>query len=121
LRLDGKGNIVDTGKLILNGHDRFAERDGHYFNYVQPSEFHTRTPCDGINVYSFGTAPEQHQPSGTSNMSRIDSAILKYKTKDELTRDIDLNIYDDTETFVFAPNYNILRVMSGMAGVAYSN
>jgi len=80
--LDGKGNIVLDGLLVLNGHDRFARREGNYFNYVQPWQHHTRTPADGINVYSFALHPEQHQPTGTANMSRIDNTKLNYRTQD---------------------------------------
>jgi hypothetical protein len=123
LRLDGKGNMVITGNLVLNGHDRFALREGSYFNYVQPYQHHTRTPADGVNVYSFGLHPEQHQPTGTANMSRIDSARLVYSVQDNLTRSAGLvfDIYTGTSVLIYSPSYNVLRAMSGMAGTAYSN
>ena len=70
-------NPVSTAKLQLNGHDRFSERDGRYFNLVQPYQHHENVPTQGINVYSFGLKPEEHQPSGTCNMSRIDNATLQ--------------------------------------------
>ena len=73
---DGK-NPVSLAKLQLNGHDRFSERDGRYFNLVQPYQHHENVPSQGINVYSFGLKPEEHQPSGTCNMSRIDNATLQ--------------------------------------------
>ena len=73
---DGK-NPISTAKLQLNGHDRFSERDGRYFNLVQPYQHHENVPSQGINVYSFGLKPEEHQPSGTCNMSRIDNATLQ--------------------------------------------
>ena len=69
-------NPVLRAKLQLNGHDRFSERDGRYFNLVQPYQHHERVPVTGVNVYSFGLKPEEHQPSGTCNMSRIDNATL---------------------------------------------
>lgn len=123
LRLDGKGNMVVDGKLILNGQDRFATREGPYFNYVQPFQHHTRTPTDGINVYSFALQPEQHQPTGTCNMSRIDSTKLQYRTRDIFAalRSVALNIYINTIVYVFDVNYNVLRLMSGMGGLAYTN
>jgi hypothetical protein len=109
----------------LNGHDRFNVREGGYFNYVQPKQHHTRTPADGINVYSFGVHPEQHQPTGTANMSRIDSARLVYKVLDPLASKrlgtMTFDIYTGTVVHIFAPNYNVLRIMSGMGGLAYSN
>jgi len=123
LRLDGKGNMVTEGNIILNGHDRFAKREGNYFNYVQPNRHHSRTPADGINVYSFGLHPEQHQPTGTMNASRIDSARLVYKVKDVLAavRKGVFDIFTGTTVYIFVTNYNVLRIMSGMGGLAYSN
>lgn len=123
VRLDGKGNPVKDGNLVLNGHDRFSVRDGRYFNYVQPYQHHTHTPADGINDYSFGLHPEQHQPSGTCNMSRIDNARLTYKTFDPLgtLRANKLNIYTGTVVYIYATNYNVMRVLSGMGGLAYSS
>jgi len=125
LRLDGMGNLVMEGNIVLNGHDRFTKREGNYFNFVQPWQHHTRTPADGVNVYSFALHPEQHQPTGTANMSRIDSTRLLYKTQDSLRVNAALyppmNYTIDTDMWVFACNYNVLRIMSGMGGLAYSN
>ena len=121
--LDLGVNPVLKAKLVLNGSDRFAERNGQYFNLVQPFQHHENVPAIGINVYSFAISPEQQQPSGSANFSRIDQAIL--------------NITLDPSTFaattgstaantsaklrIYAVNYNVLRVMSGMGGLAYSN
>ena len=124
LRLDGKGNMVTEGNITLNGHERFAKQTGNYFNYLEPNAHHTRTPADGINVYSFGLHPEQHQPTGTCNMSRIDTARLVYKVSDILKGKRSANVFDistGTIVYIFVVNYNILRMMAGMAGVAYSN
>jgi hypothetical protein len=108
-------NPFDTCLLQLNGNDRFAQRNGSYFNYVQPFQHHTNIPENaGINVYSFAIKPEEHQPSGTLNMSRIDTAVLSVTTKSATsTITGDLNVY--------ATNYNVLRILSGMGGLAYSN
>ena len=70
-------NPVVTAKLQLNGQDRFSEREGTYFDLVQPYQHHTRSPDTGVNVYSFALRPEEHQPSGTCNFSRIDNATLQ--------------------------------------------
>ena len=107
-------NPVAVAKLQLNGHDRMAERDGRYFNLVQPYQHHENVPSAGINVYSFALKPEQHQPSGTCNMSRIDTATLNIDLVPTLSG-------SSTKLRVFAINYNVLRVMSGMGGLAYSN
>lgn len=113
---DSGANCVFSAKLQLNGHDRFSERDGRYFNYVQPYQHHTRIPAPGINVYSFGLKPEEHQPSGTCNMSRIDNATLQLT----LTNDA-VSCNRACKVKVYATNYNVLRIMSGMGGLAYSN
>ena len=103
-------SIVDA-KLQLNGHDRFSVRKAEYFNLVQPYQHHTRIPAYGIYVYSFALNPEQHQPSGTVNMSRIDNATLLLNTA----------ISGSYKLKVYAVNYNVLRIMAGMGGLAYSN
>ena len=111
----GSKNPIKSGKLILNGNDRFYERDGRYFNLVQPFQHHTNVPNNaGINVYSFALKPEEHQPSGTLNMSRIDTATLS------LNYESDVNTSTDNLS-VYAVNYNVLRILSGMGGIAYSN
>ena len=113
--LDGSNNVCTSAKLQLNGHDRFQQRDGNYFNYVQPAQHFPKTPVDGINVYSFALNAEDHQPSGTCNFSRIDNATLQVDISSTTVTNSNniLNIYTQ--------NYNVLRIMSGMAGTAYSN
>lgn len=102
-------NPVSTAKLQLNGHDRFAQREGRYFNLVQPYQHHENVPATGINVYSFGLKPEEHQPSGTCNFSRIDNAQL------HLTLTARAVIGSRScKVRVYAINYNVLRIMSGI-------
>jgi len=109
-------NPVVTAKLQLNGQDRFSEREGSYFDVVQPYQHHTRAPDTGINVYSFALRPEEHQPSGSCNFSRIDNAVLQLVLSSPTVSGT-----ATAKVRVYAVNYNVLRVMSGMAGVAYSN
>ena len=109
-------NPCVTAKLQLNGQDRFSEREGSYFDVVQPFQHHTRAPDTGINVYSFALRPEEHQPSGTCNFSRIDNAVLQLVLSSGTVMGV-----NTAKVRVYAVNYNVLRVMSGMAGVAYSN
>ena len=104
------GDVFDTAKLQLNGHDRFSERKASYFRLVQPYQHHTRIPSGNVYVYSFALKPEEHQPSGTCNFSRIDNATLNMTWSS-----------NPSALKVFAVNYNVLRVMSGMGGLAYSN
>ena len=115
---DGAGyKKVDDALLQLNGHDRFKKRKGSYFTDVQRYQHHTGTTDFGsvtdsgsnTHVYSFALKPEEHQPSGTCNFSRIDNAVLSLTHSDSGT----LGVY--------AVNYNVLRIMSGMGGLAYSN
>lgn len=124
LLIDGTINPIQTALLQFNGHDRFDIREGKYFNYVQPYQHHENTPRDGINVYSFALYPEQHQPSGTSNLSRIDSSQLTLTYSD--CSDIDCDepeldiLHPANELWIFATNYNILRIYSGLSGLAYA-
>ena len=125
-RFDVGVNPVTTAKLQLNGHDRFQERGGDYFNYVQPYQHHTNVPALGINVYSFGLKPEEHQPSGTCNFSRIDNATLQLTVTANTLAPTSMNeatygSQTNAKIRVYATNYNVLRIMSGMGGLAYSN
>jgi len=99
-------------KLILNGQDRFKEQLGKYFNQYQPYVYHTGVPYPGIYVYSFALQPEEHQPTGTCNFSRIDNAQVSVALKAGSQA---------TLQKLFAVNYNILRIQSGMGGLAFSN
>jgi hypothetical protein len=114
------GASWSTVKLQLNGHDRAKEQPKAYYQMVQPYECglgHTATiKADRTNggvtdslvgMYSFCLKPAEHQPSGTCNFSRIDNAVL--------------NMGADGDLHLFALNYNVLRIMSGMGGLAYSN
>jgi hypothetical protein len=133
--LDASGSdSFSTGLLQLNGHDRFSVRFADYFRKVQNYEHHTRVPRVGgdltgtradlcqrsfrqyIYSYSFALSPEEHQPSGTCNFSRIDNAVLQLTYDNtSVTNGVALNLN------IYAVNYNVLRIMSGMGGLAYSN
>jgi hypothetical protein len=132
------GNPTAVAKIQLNGQDRFTEREGSYFNFVQPYQHHTQTPSTGINVYSFALKPEELQPSGSCNFSRIDNAVLNltltpatFKTNvDPFPLTKVANDSNESPSYaaqpsanvnVYATNYNVLRIMSGMGGLAYSN
>ena len=108
----------DTVTLKLNGHDRFTSRHDTYFTRTQPWQHHSNpgggVQEDAISVYSFALKPEEQQPSGTCNFSRIDNAQLVFSNK---VRGGD----PSAGLHIYAVNYNVLRVMSGMGGLAYSN
>jgi hypothetical protein len=99
-------------KLVLNGQDRFKEQQGKYFNQYQPYVYHSGVPYPGIYAYSFALQPEEHQPTGTCNFSRIDNAQVAINMKGNYTTPLQK---------MFAINYNILRIQSGMGGLAFSN
>ena len=101
-------------KLQLNGHDRFTERKASYFRLVQPYQHHTRIPDKTIYSYSFALNPEAHQPSGTCNFSRLDNVTLQLNGLTDITS-------SDGEVLIYAVSNNILRITSGMGGLAYSN
>jgi hypothetical protein len=96
---------------------------------VQPYQHHTNVPATGINVYSFALKPEEHQPSGTCNFSRIDTAVLQLQLTQKSvsgcgTAGSQSGIGSgvaSAKVRVYATNYNVLRIMSGMGGLAYSN
>jgi Large eukaryotic DNA virus major capsid protein/Major capsid protein N-terminus len=101
-------------KIILNGQDRFKEQLGKYFNQYQPFVYHSGCPYPGIYVYSFALQPEEHQPTGTCNFSRIDNAQVSVSIKTAMSGAVPIQK-------LFAVNYNILRIQSGMGGLAFSN
>jgi hypothetical protein len=102
---------LSTFKLVLNGQDRFKEQAGKYFNQVQSFNHHTGCPYPGVYSYSFALKPEEHQPTGTCNFSRIDNAQVA----------VTMKATDATTMHMFATNYNVLRIQSGMGGLAFSN
>jgi hypothetical protein len=112
--------VPNTYKLVLNGTDRFSARDITYFTRNQVWEAHTGFGSvifpDCIAVYSFALRPEEHQPSGTCNFSRIDSAQLVRSMTFDSNGLPDPDIID-----IYAVNYNIFRCSSGMGGIVYSN
>ena len=113
-------HTLDNVLLQLNGHDRFKRRDGTYFTNVQRYQHHVGSAGSlSAYVYSFGLKPEEHQPSGTCNFSRIDNAVLSYTVSNREAGNG--TVATDTNVLkVYAVNYNVLRIMSGMGGLAYS-
>jgi hypothetical protein len=113
-------------KLIVNGTDRFKERPGEYFRLIQCYDHHTRIPGSYIYVYSFALRPEDHQPSGTCNFSRIDTAQLDFFLRSNVIPGngdgSPQENYTELPSYtLYAPCYNILRIMGGMGGLSFSN
>jgi len=106
--------IMKTAKMLWNGMERFEEKPRQYYNLVQPYQHHTRSPREGVQVYSFALTPEKHQPSGAFNASMIDRIQL-YVTNEEREN----NGYE-YEYIVYSVHYNIFRVMSGMGAMVFA-
>jgi hypothetical protein len=131
LNVDWGADETDTGRfvapydntttvnLLFNGQERFQQQKIEFFTRYQPYKYHTNVSrghkLDTIAVYSFALNPEEHQPSGTCNFSRIDSAYLNLNNLDTPSSNASKGLY------IYAINYNVLRIMSGMGGLAYSN
>lgn len=116
--------------LQLNGVERFAQRMGSYFRLPHPMATFGQAPSVGVYAYSFALRPKSLVPSGTLNCSRVDSARLQLTTKaatvatvddpstetDTLTGSTALNVLE-----VYSRSYNVLKIASGMAGIAFAN
>lgn len=100
-----------TALIRFDGTERIEEKEERYFRLVIPWQRHTATPSDFIYVYSFALKPEELQPSGTANFSRLDSATLHIR----------VGPLEDAQITIFATNYNIFRITSGLSGVLFSD
>jgi hypothetical protein len=108
----GHGQTIKSAQLKMNGQDRFETLPAEYFNNIQAYQHHSNTPAHGVYMYSFALNPEDQQPSGTCNFSRIDNSQLI----------LNMNANNPaSQVSVYAVNYNVLRITSGMGGLAYSN
>jgi hypothetical protein len=126
--LDKSVNPVGNALIQLNGQARVSKRDGMYYSVVQPWQTHSVAPCDGLNMYAFALHPEDHQPSGACNMSRIDNATLSIEyiqSVDVMTAAgvvaTSVNVSNDAKCHIYVRNYNVSRIMGGMFGLAFSN
>ena len=110
---DDSAEIFDEARLVINGHDRFSARSAPYFRLIQPYEHHTRCPAKKVHCYSFSLlSPEDYQPSGQANFSRFDSAQLQFVLNQNLPAG---------QMKMFAYSFNVLRIASGLAGLAFAN
>jgi hypothetical protein len=110
-----------TAKLQLDGQDRFDARDPVFFRLVQPYQRHTTIPVDRyIYCYSLALRPEDQQPSGTLNASRIDSMVWQLELQDPVSGINTSTQFGDMTAYIYATNYNVLRVIDGYAGLLFS-
>jgi hypothetical protein len=110
-----KNTIIDpfeTAYLLLNGQNRSIEFPAAYYRLYQTYLYHTKTPSNYIYCYSFALQPEEHQPTGTCNMSMFDKVRLIFKMSSFRQSDFNVKVY--------AVNYNFLMIVDGMAGLAFA-
>jgi hypothetical protein len=140
--LDGTENPITNSQLFINGNKLIDSQNSNYFNYYVPYNCHTRTPVDGINCYSFSLMPEENQPSGSCNMSRLTSFQLSLSLDKKMllvpNRNIQnnnnsnncsnnntpINLFTDVPELlhikIFSISQNILRIIGGMGGLAFT-
>jgi hypothetical protein len=111
--IDSRDPLKDAS-LTLNNQQRFAPRSGPYFRLVQPWQHHSCIPESYVYSYSFALHPEDPNPSGSCNMSRIDNVEMHMNLQPGLGR-------ENVNILVFARNWNVLRFKEGLAGLAYAN
>jgi hypothetical protein len=115
---NNKGNPIKFATIDFHSYNRVSRRVGNYFNYVQPYEVHSATPSDGINTYSFSINPEEHQPSGSANLSRLSRVMLTLEFNKILFPDEGDN--EPLIVRIYTRNFNILRFINGLSGTAYT-
>lgn len=115
---ENKGNPIIFSNMDFNSYTRVPKLDGHYFNYVQPYETHHTTPSDGINIYCFSLFPEEHQPSGSANLSCIPRITLYLEFDHVLFNDNKID--DPLNIRIYTRNINILRFVSGFGATAWT-
>jgi hypothetical protein len=109
-------NPLESGHITLGGYERFKNINSEYFNYVQPYTHHTSNPIEGINCYSFCINPEDNQPSGSCNMTRHEAKNLILIMKNSFMTDLNNGTY---MVKLYSINYNILRILGGLSGLAF--
>jgi len=116
-------DLISSAKLQLDGYDRFATRNPMYFRLQQPYERHTTTPVNSfIYNYSFALRPEDSQPTGTMNASRIDSIVWQIQMNTVLSNPI-LPAWrqrGNCRIVIYGHNYNVFRVINGFGGLLFT-
>ena len=109
-------SIMKSAKIMLNNHDRFSEEAYGFFEDLHLYKYHSGRGLPGLYMYSFALKPEEFQPSGTCNMSRITSQQLVLDIYGENTSPTHkYNLY------LYATNYNVFRIMAGMGQLVFAN
>lgn len=109
---DSQLDIFESARIIINGNDRFSEQTPGYFRILTPFYRHTRTPSKKVYVYSFAVKPEDIQPSGHCNFSRVESSQLAIKFNPQVQMG---------RLKVFAVSYNVFKIEKGMSGLTFAS
>lgn len=112
-------NPITNTSYTFEQYNRFQNYDNIYTNYVQPYQFHTKTPVDGINSYSFSLSPEEYQPSGSANLSSYKYKSFIFEFNKKLIEHIQMN-NDKLIVKTYALGYNFLSFKNGMAGLIFN-
>lgn len=116
-------NPIVSSKLQLNGKDRVQERDGHFFNYLNPYYYFTNTPADGINTYTFSMAPSELQPSGTINFTNINTKelVIKIGKNNNFDQLFFNEFFTRGQVKIYTVNYATLKVSPSrdLVGLVY--
>jgi hypothetical protein len=119
----GRTDLIASAKLQLDGYDRFTSRLPAYFRIQQPYDHHTYTPVfDYIYNYSFALRPEEAQPTGTMNASRIDSIVWQIQMNPVLSNPT-IPLWQQRgpcHIVVYGHNYNVFRVINGFGGLLFT-
>jgi hypothetical protein len=108
-------SLILQAQILLNGKDLLSMRPANYYELLEVLRCHTRTPSTGIMIYSFAFAPEQYQPSGACNFSRIDSIQLQLILSKTVTYD------NPARLRVYGLSYNVLKIDNGRANVVFDS
>jgi len=108
-------NLITTALIRIEGYDRFDIRNADYFRLVQPFQYHTVVPInDYVYSYSFCFRPEDIQPSGSLNASRLNTITLQLELNTMVTPP-----RGTANVRIYALNHNILRIVDGFGGILF--
>ena len=108
-----KTNILNTLTITLNGQNRLETKTFDYFNLIQPFQHHSNRPPFGVGIYSFSLYPEEHQPSSTCNLSKIDDIVLEFGINNNI------NYNNVAHIRIYALSYNIFKILDGLGGLLF--
>jgi len=111
--IDGRDPVEEVS-LRLNNLYRFSGREGRWYRLVQPYQHHSSIPKSHVYCYSFALYPEEPQPSGSVNLSRIDNVDMTFNLQEGLGR-------ESVNILIFARNWNILRYTEGLGGLLFNS